>query len=278
VKPWAAHHAGGNGVPGRQRSASSRPRSQPFAGPASILGAVIGIRIGSFRVKIRSAISCASLVGALALCSLPALAGSPVVASGHVTGTCMDIRESDGQALLGNCHGGATQQLRFRSGNHGQIVVLGLCLSSTRDRGSSVMAVRCANAPEQRWSNLANGQLRNERGLCADVEHGGGTSSRIIAWECKGGASERLTGSNQRWGFARFYAASELGDAASSLQSGKIVPLRVLPRDAGIVAGGGGSLVPAGSVNIAAVGSANAVVSGSGNLLAPISGVVAGRN
>ena len=228
-------------------------------------------------MSIRSAIWCAALAGALGLGSLRAVASSPVVASGHVPGTCLDIRAADGQALLATCHGGASQQLTFRSGNHGQIEVLGLCLSSTGDRGSSIMAVRCANVPKQRWSNLPNGQLRNEQGLCADVEHGGGISSRIIAWECKGNASERLTGSNQRWGFARFYAASELRDAVSNLQTGMVVPRGTLPRDAGTLAAGGGRVVLAGGATIV-LGSANVVAAGNGSVWAPMTGVVAARN
>lgn len=207
-----------------------------------------------------------------------AQSGATVVASGHVSGACIDIKAGSNEALLWSCHGGSNQQLAFATGSYGQIRVQGMCLSTSGAAGSPLVATGCAGTPAQRWINTREGFLRNEQGLCADVERGGGTGSRIIAWQCNSGMFGGLFGppTNQRWAFARFVPASMLPSGVRSASPGQVLDIR-LNGLSGVVSSGGGNVVAAGGGNVVAAGGGNVVAAGGGNVLVPMSGLIAGN-
>lgn len=202
-------------------------------------------------------------------------AAAPVVASGHQAGQCLDIRGGSNDAILWACHGGGNQQLNFRNGSYGQIMVAGRCLSTSGGAGTSLVVTQCRNAPAQRWANTSEGFLRNEEGWCADVERGGGQGSRVIAWQCN--TNGRLAVNNQRWSFGQFYTASDLRNMGAGSLAQRVLGAATgsLVSGAGVVSVGGGNVVAVGGGNVIAAGGGNVVAVGGGNVIAPVAGVVA---
>jgi hypothetical protein len=152
-----------------------------------------------------------------------------------------------------------------------------MCLAATA-QGNPLVATSCASTPAQRWINTKEGFLRNEQGLCADVERGGGTGSRIIAWPCNQGNFGGLFGppTNQRWAFARFVPASMVPAGARAASAGQVLDTRANGLS-GVIAPGGGNVVAAGGGNVIAPGGANVIAAGGGNVLVPMSGLIAGN-
>jgi hypothetical protein len=192
--------------------------------------------------------------------------GSPIIASYHVTGMCLDVRASDNAVLLWSCHGGANQAFRFASGNYGQISLgNGQCLTGGA-KGTGLTAQRCDSANRsQKWGFQSDGTLRNELSLCADVEGGSrNQGTRVISWDCNARAS------NQLW-----YPALSTPKVQLSLQQYSAAskgPMTGFIASSGVnasnmVAAGGGNMVAAGGMNMVAAGGGNLVVGGAGRLI-----------
>lgn len=200
--------------------------------------------------------------------------GAPAIASYHAQGRCLDMRSSDSVVLLYDCHGGWNQAFRFVSGNYGMIS-LGdqRCLTSGTAQGGPLTVQACTNAANQRWGFQANGTLRNEIGMCADIEGGSRNSgARVLGYPCH-------SGSNQQWYPAVTAQTAALGTAGltASQRMGGRSDVRGLLFSSGfsggnIVASGGGNIVASGGGNIVASGGGNIVAGGAGNLLARFGG------
>ncbi len=194
--------------------------------------------------------------------------GTPIIASYHSRGMCLDVRASDNNVLLWTCHGGANQAFRFVSGNYGLISLgNGQCLTGTRNRGSALTAQACNNANQlQKWAFQPNGSLRNEASMCADIEGGArGAGARIISWDCNAGST------NQTWYPAVSSPRATVGLLAlSALSRGSVQGLITSPGFSGgnMVAAGGGNMVAAGGGNMVAAGGGNLVVGGAGRMIA----------
>jgi hypothetical protein len=215
------------------------------------------------------------LAGLAAPVVAQSVSGMPVIVSYHAQGRCLDMRASDRQLLLWRCHGGANQIFRFVSGNYGMIS-LGdqRCLTIGAASGAPATVQPCTNASNQRFGFQTSGTLRNENGLCLDIEGGAnGDGARILSFTCHGG-------SNQQW-YPGVYARSAnigpddaarlrgRGDARAFLRSGGF-------SGGNIVASGGGNIVSGGAGNLIANDGAGIVAGGAGNMLARMgSGIVA---
>ncbi|MDC7683485.1 ricin-type beta-trefoil lectin domain protein [Asticcacaulis sp. BYS171W] len=234
-------------------------------------------------MRISSLIAVAALAAGGTLAAGASQAAAPVVASGHATGKCIDIRAGSNDAILYGCHGGTNQQLVFKVGAYGQLMVNGKCLSTSpgdynAKRAAPLIATTCNNSTAQRWANTSEGFLRNEEGWCADIEGASSNdTARIIAYTCEKAGS--YAKSNQRWSFTRLYTNAELrtmgtagiqlANQANNAKFGSIL------NTSGMVAAGGGNMVAAGGGNMVAAGGGNMVAAGGGNLLSPQSGMVA---
>ncbi len=197
-----------------------------------------------------------------------AVQGSPVIASYHSRGMCLDVRASDKAVLLWTCHSGANQAFRFRSGNYGQIS-LGdnMCLTGGGGRGSGLTAQLC-NYPDrnQMWTFHPDATLRNEAGWCADIEGGSRSAgTRIINWTCNSGST------NQTWYPA--VSAPRVGLGIQTLSALSRGPVQGIIASSGfsggnMVAAGGGNMVAAGGGNMVAAGGGNLVLGGAGRIIA----------
>lgn len=197
--------------------------------------------------------------------------GAPAIASYHSQGRCLDMRASDKQVLLWNCHGGSNQAFRFVSGNYG-MVSLGdqRCLTSGLTSGAPITVQTCTNAANQKWGYQSNGTLRNESGFCLDIEGGAtGDGARILGYTCHGGG-------NQQWYPAVTSSSASLGTAAQLKLQGKGSAKSVIssPNFSGgnIVASGGGNIVAGGAGNMIASGGGKIVAGGAGNMIAKFGG------
>lgn len=192
--------------------------------------------------------------------------GAPAIASYHALGRCLDVRSTDRNVLLWDCHGGSNQAFRFVSGSYGQISLGNQqCLTSGTAHGGVLTAQTCTNATNQRWGFQSNGTLRNELGMCADIEGGGKHSgARILGWTCSGS-------SNQRWYPAITGRSAYVGiSATAAIGSQSAKSYLSSPNFSGgnIVAGGAGNIVAGGAGNLIANDGASIVAGGAGNIIA----------
>lgn len=212
-----------------------------------------------------------ALLSLASLSAVPAsaqsISGTSVIASYHSQGRCLDMRSSDSQVLLWNCHGGWNQAFRYVSGNYGMIS-LGdqRCLTSGLVSGAPVTVQACTNATNQRWGYQSNGTLRNESGFCLDIEGGSRTNgARILGYSCHGA-------SNQQWYPGVHSRQAYVGLAAAARAQGRNDAKSFLlsPNFSGgnIVAAGGGNIVAGGAGNLLANDGGGIVAGGAGNLLA----------
>jgi hypothetical protein len=195
------------------------------------------------------------------------IAGTPAIASYHAPGRCLDMRSSDSQVLIWNCHGGSNQAFRFVSGSYGMLS-LGdqRCLTSGLISGAPVTVQTCTNAPNQKWGFQANGTLRNESGFCLDIERGvRDNGARILGFSCHGG-------SNQQFYPAVHARSASIGLANTAQFQGRtdVRSYLIAPGFSGgnIVAAGGGTIVAGGAGNLLANDGGGIVAGGAGNLLA----------
>jgi hypothetical protein len=201
------------------------------------------------------------------------VSGMPVIASYHAQGRCLDMRASDRQLLLWQCHGGSNQIFRFVSGNYGMIS-LGdqRCLTIGASIGMPATVQPCTNAGNQRFGFQANGTLRNENGLCLDIEGGGrGDGARILSFSCHGGSNQQfypgVYASSANVGLARAAQVQGRSDARAFLSASGF-------SGGNIVAAGGGNIVSGGAGNLIANDGAGIVAGGAGNLLARFGGSI----
>ena len=199
--------------------------------------------------------------------------GAPAIASYHAQGFCLDTRASDSQILLWGCHGGSNQGFRFVTGNYGMLS-LGdqRCLTSGLVSGAPLTAQACTNATNQRWGFQPNGTLRNETGLCADIEGGGrGQGARILGYSCQGS-------SNQQWYPAVTARSAPIGMGAQRLRGqggAKVFASSSGFSGGNIVASGGGNIISNDGGSIISNDGGSIVAGGAGNMLARFGSLIA---
>ena len=222
----------------------------------------------------------AASVAALAFWTAPAQAqvqvsvsgGAPAIASYYQIGHCLDVGAGN-VIMYATCQSGrGAQGWRFVSGAYGMISLGNQTCLQSNGQGAALSAATCNNGQSQRWGFQSNGELRNELGLCADIEGGNRASgARIVGWSCHGGM-------NQKW-----YSASSGGRATYRISSTTpltgLQPGRALLSSRGvsssnIVAGGAGNIVAGGAGHLVAGGAGNIVAGGAGNIIA--ASIVAG--
>ncbi|WP_395650195.1 ricin-type beta-trefoil lectin domain protein [Brevundimonas sp.] len=192
--------------------------------------------------------------------------GTPTIASYYQIGHCLDVGNSN-VIMYATCQSGrGAQGWRFVSGSYGMISLGNQTCLQSNGQGSPLSAAGCNNGQNQRWGIQANGELRNELGLCADIEGGNRASgARIVGWSCHGGM-------NQKW-----YTATSGGRATyrissttplSGLQPGRALLASRGVSSSNIVAGGAGNIVAGGAGNIVAGGAGNIIAGGAGNIIA----------
>ena len=200
-----------------------------------------------------------------ALTILSPAAHADVLASKHVAGYCVDIKDG-GHAILWNCHGGVNQN--FQYSGYGPIKYDGKCLDTassapSREGDALVMKV-CSGKSSQKWG-ISGTKFSNEEGYCADIK--GGARERgtpIIAWKCG-------HQSNQQWALGRVVPLSQAsGIGLTPAAIGKLnqADAQTNAKGGNIVAAGGGNIVAAGGGNVVAGGAGNIVAAGGGNIVA----------
>lgn len=197
--------------------------------------------------------------------------GTPAIATYFAIGNCMDVGAAN-VIMHATCQSGrGAQGWRFVSGSYGMISLGNQTCLQSNGSGAPLTAAACNNGTNQRWGIQANGELRNELGLCADIEGGNRNSGgRVVGFSCHGGM-------NQKW-----YAAASGGTATYRISAS--TPLTALPpgralanargvSNTNIVAGGAGNITVSGG-RIVAGGAGNIVAGGAGNIIA--ASIVAG--
>lgn len=218
-----------------------------------------------------AAIAALSTGAAQAQVTVSVTGGTPAIATYFAIGNCMDVGNAN-VIMHATCQSGrGAQGWRFVSGSYGMISLGNQTCLQSNGSGAPLTAAACNNGTNQRWGIQTNGELRNELGLCADIEGGNRSSGgRVVGFSCHGGM-------NQKW-----YAATSGGRATYRVSSTTFAappPGRALVSSRGvsssnIVAGGAGNIVAGGAGNIVAGGAGNIVAGGAGNIIA--ASIVAG--
>ncbi|WP_066798485.1 RICIN domain-containing protein [Sphingomonas soli] len=204
--------------------------------------------------------------------SVQASGGMPAIVSYYATGSCLDVGNAN-VIMIAACNASrGAQGWRFVSGGYGMISLGNQTCLTANGSGQPLTAAQCANTPNQRWGFQGSGELRNETGVCADIEGGSRASgARVVGWSCHGGL-------NQKWyqgasGARATFRISASTPLTTSLR-GRALIASSGPSQNNIVAGGAGNIVAGGAGNIVAGGAGNIVAGGAGNLI--VQGIVAG--
>jgi len=191
--------------------------------------------------------------------------GKEAVASYFKLGNCLDFNGS-GVAMHVTCDASDRQRFVFVSGSYGQIRGnSGQCLTSGLQSGALTLQT-CANGKNQRWGYQSDGSLRNELGLCVDVEgENRSNGGRVVAYTCSG----KL---NQKWYQGRAGVSARITAIPSTMQSASFSGAALVSSSGlsqnNIVAGGAGNIVAGGAGNIIAGGAGNIIAGGAGNIIA----------
>ena len=144
------------------------------------------------------------LIGWLAIAaaclSTPALAQAPTgqlsVGSKFITGACLESRASDSTLVVNTCSAQPQQGLRID--DETGLIHQGdtQCLVAVQ-KGQPLALKPCADVPEQKWSFEADGTLKSDSGLCADIlnfRKDPGTT--VIAWDCNATDNQKFFATN----------------------------------------------------------------------------------
>ncbi|MGN6207111.1 ricin-type beta-trefoil lectin domain protein [Asticcacaulis sp.] len=174
------------------------------------------------------------LIGWLALVAAclatPAFAQTPAgqlsVGSKFIDGACLEGRASDDTLVVNKCSAQPEQGLRIddETGliHHGDTQ----CLVAVQ-KGQPLALKPCADVPEQKWTFEADGTLKSDSGLCADIlnfRKDPGTS--VIAWDCTATDNQKFFATNVRLSASQMAAAKAqkaAPQAAAPVASGQPV-------------------------------------------------------
>lgn len=161
------------------------------------------------------------LIGWLAMaaaCLLtPALAQAQTsqlsVGSKFIDGACLENRASDNTLVVNTCSAQPEQGLRIddETGliHHGDTQ----CLVAV-EKGQPLALKPCADVPEQKWTFEADGTLKSDSGLCADIlnfRKDPGTA--VIAWDCTATDNQKFFATNVRLSASQQAAAAPKASA-----------------------------------------------------------------
>lgn len=226
------------------------------------------VRNNSFYVAAGLVLGAALVAPANAQVSVQISGGMPAIASYHATGSCLDVGNAN-VIMVAPCNASrGAQGWRFVSGGYGMISLGNQTCLTSSGAGQPLTAAQCNNGTNQRWALDANsGALRNETGVCADLEGGNRSAgARVVGWSCHGGL-------NQKWyqatsgGRATYRISVNTSLANRAFEGRALLSSRGVSQN-NIVAGGAGNIVAGGAGNIVAGGAGNIVAGGAGNLLA----------
>lgn len=114
-----------------------------------------------------------------------------------VEGFCADIRQADGQVVINKCNAQPSQAINYDD-NTGQILQNGKCIAAPV-KGQPLALRTCTNAKDELWTFEANGTMKTDSGLCADIlnfQRDPGTA--VIAWDCTGADNQTFFLTNIR--------------------------------------------------------------------------------
>ncbi|EGF89831.1 ricin-type beta-trefoil lectin domain protein [Asticcacaulis biprosthecium C19] len=95
---------------------------------------------------------------------------------------CLEGR-ADGTLVINKCNAQPPQAIDYDD-TTGQIKTAGKCVSA-HTKGQPLALADCADATEQFWTFEANGTLKSDSGLCADVlNFNKDPGTAVIAWDC----------------------------------------------------------------------------------------------
>lgn len=161
------------------------------------------------------------LIGWLAITAAclfaPALAqastGQLSVGSKFIDGACLESRASDNTLVVNTCSAQPEQGLRIddETGliHHGDTQ----CLVAVQ-KGQPLALKACADVPEQKWTFEADGTLKSDSGLCADIlnfRKDPGTT--VIAWDCAATDNQKFFATNVRLSATQQAAAAPKASA-----------------------------------------------------------------
>ena len=110
-------------------------------------------------------------------------AAAPIsIGSNFSDGQCLETR-ADATVIIDRCNGKPTQLMVYDD-TSGQLKQGGQCLAAV-GRGQPLAIVACGEGDEQKWTFMADGTLRSDSSLCADLlnfQKEAGTA--VIAWDC----------------------------------------------------------------------------------------------
>jgi hypothetical protein len=114
-----------------------------------------------------------------------------------VEGFCVDIRQADGQVVINKCNAQPSQAINYDE-NTGQILQNDKCIVAPA-KGQPLSLRACTTTAEALWTFEANGTLKTDSGLCADIlnfQRDPGTA--VIAWDCTATDSQKFFLTNIR--------------------------------------------------------------------------------
>ena len=124
--------------------------------------------------------------------------GQLSVGSKFIDGACLESRASDSTLVVNTCSAQPEQGLRIddETGliHHGDTQ----CLAAVQ-KGQPLALKPCADIAEQKWTFEADGTLKNDSGLCADIlnfRKDPGTA--VIAWDCTATDNQKFFATNVR--------------------------------------------------------------------------------
>ena len=167
------------------------------------------------------------LAMAAACLTAPAFAQAPTgqlsVGSKFIDGACLEGRASDDTLVVNKCSAQPEQGLRMddETGliHHGDAQ----CLVAV-EKGQPLALKPCADVPEQKWSFEADGTLKSDSGLCADIlnfRKDPGTS--VIAWDCTATDNQKFFAVNMKKSASQMAAAAAAAKSAASVITGQPV-------------------------------------------------------
>ena len=118
------------------------------------------------------------------------------VGSKFIDGACLESRASDSTLVVNKCSAQPEQGLRID--DETGLIHQGetQCLVAVQ-KGQPLALKTCADVPEQKWTFEADGTLKSDSGLCADIlnfRKDPGTS--VIAWDCTATDNQKFFATN----------------------------------------------------------------------------------
>lgn len=110
---------------------------------------------------------------------------------------CMEVRSSDGTVVINKCSAEAPQAINYDE-NTGQILQGDKCIAGPI-KGQPLTLRACTSQGDELWTFEANGSLKTDAGLCADVlNFGRDPGTAVITWDCTGANNQEFFLTNIR--------------------------------------------------------------------------------